>query len=130
MKQNIRTEVFYTPYFYPDWRNDYLCLMRAYDLGGACVVADAEMRASLARAGLMARSNAMTHGRRHPHTMALTKAGRKRAEQLYEQRVALRNTRGNAPIKIFKRNTNRVINKNDKITAHTSRWVLRAAYGR
>jgi len=74
---------------YQDW--EYLLI--AYGQGGACNVPCPAIRASLAAVGLMteARDKAGNKwGRPQVFLMALTKKGRRRAEEIREQRMTER----------------------------------------
>ena len=67
--------------------DDYVYLLRAYELGGAVEVKCAASRASLKSVGFMEDvHNLRIYGKQKPHAMRLTKDGRKRAEEIFSQR--------------------------------------------
>lgn len=71
------------------WVEDWVYLVSALNAGGAVVVSCPAARASLGSAGLMQPATKVRGqwGRPEPFMMALTKAGKLRAEQLIRQQA-------------------------------------------
>ena len=67
--------------------DDYVYLLRAYELGGAVEVKCTASRASLRAVGFMEDApNLRIYGKQVTHAMRLTKDGRLRAEEIFSQR--------------------------------------------
>lgn len=96
-------------------------LLRALDLGGAVVVSDAAARASLQRVGYMTPApKVRIYGRVNAHTMALTKRGKLRAEEIQDSRQ-----KSKSWVKYMSKLRNRVIHKNDVLQGKQQHWWYR-----
>lgn len=105
-----------------DWEH----LIKAHADGGICVVQSDPVRDSLKRAGLMEAAPRVRnrYGYMHPKMMRLTKAGQRRAADLWEQ-FAGRNGRD---ARNLRKDRNRLIHRNRSERRHApmlwmSVWV-------
>lgn len=106
---------------YSHYDSDTLYLLRALELGGAVAVKNAAVRASLLKLGFFTPApRVRIYGCVNAHTMALTKKGKLRAEEIQaSQRVS------KSWVKYMNKLRNRVINKNDTLQGKPTHWWYR-----